>query len=154
MGHHFNGNDCSIQNLVFFPIDTVEEHLSNREAETRLKRLETHWIKKMCSLHLTSDLISFVGDLMAFEGDLRLYCNFTGQVHAQGDLKLYFMIPHHILRWPLAGDLKLFSRQPHVTLHHLMVTACHLSVTCLWKLMYYLTSNVGYAFPVSCSSWF
>ena len=50
MGHHFNGDDCSIQNLVFVPIDTVEEHLSNHEAETRLKKLETYWIRKVCSV--------------------------------------------------------------------------------------------------------
>ena len=34
MGHHFNGDDCSIQNLVFVPIDTVDEQLSNCKAET------------------------------------------------------------------------------------------------------------------------
>ena len=50
MGHHFNGPDCSINNLVFVPIDTVDERLSNRGAETKLKILETLWIRKMCSL--------------------------------------------------------------------------------------------------------
>ena len=50
MGHYFNSNECSIQNLVFIPIDTVDEHLSAREAEVQLKKLETLWIRKMCSL--------------------------------------------------------------------------------------------------------
>ena len=54
MGHHFNSDECSIQNLVFVPIEnqhhTMDEHLSAREAEVQLKKLETLWIRKMCSL--------------------------------------------------------------------------------------------------------
>ena len=41
MGHHFNGDDCSIANLVFTPIEGVNDHLSKREAEEELKKLKT-----------------------------------------------------------------------------------------------------------------
>ena len=46
MVHHFSGDDCSLQNLVFVPIDIVNEHLPNTVAETQLKLEQTLWIKK------------------------------------------------------------------------------------------------------------
>ena len=56
MGHHFNSDNRFIQNLVFVPIDTVEKHLSNCEADTQLNKLETYWIKKTCSPTLGNEL--------------------------------------------------------------------------------------------------
>ena len=50
VGHHFNGDDCSIANLVFTPIEGVSDHLPKREAEEKLKILETLWIRKLCSM--------------------------------------------------------------------------------------------------------
>ena len=52
IGHHFNGEDCSIDNLVWAPVAKVSDNLTKREAETELKRIETVyiWIRKMCSM--------------------------------------------------------------------------------------------------------
>ena len=41
MAHHFNGEDCSIDNLVWAPVAKVDEKLSMREAEAELKKIET-----------------------------------------------------------------------------------------------------------------
>lgn len=49
MGHHFNGEDCSINNLVWTPVAEVDD-LTMREAETELNKIETRWIRKMCSM--------------------------------------------------------------------------------------------------------
>ena len=50
MGHHFNGSDCSLDNLVWAPLDKVSDDLTNREAEKLLLTRETLWIKRMCSM--------------------------------------------------------------------------------------------------------
>ena len=50
MAHHFTGPDCSLTNLTFTPIQQVPTNLTNREAETRLKELETLWIRRLCSI--------------------------------------------------------------------------------------------------------
>ena len=50
MGHHSNDPECGIHNFRFTPIQTVSEKLTNREAETELKKLETLWIRKTCSM--------------------------------------------------------------------------------------------------------
>ena len=39
IGHHFNGEDCSIDNLVWVPVAKVSDNLTKREAETELKRI-------------------------------------------------------------------------------------------------------------------
>ena len=49
MGHHFDGNDCSLSNLVWAPLDKISDDLTNREAEL-LKTRETFWIQKLCSM--------------------------------------------------------------------------------------------------------
>ena len=50
MGHHFNGSDCSLNNLVWAPLDKISDDLTNREAEKSLKTCETFWIRKLCSM--------------------------------------------------------------------------------------------------------
>ena len=50
MVHHFAGNDCSLNNLMFASIEQVPENISNREAELKLKELETLWIQRLCTL--------------------------------------------------------------------------------------------------------
>ena len=50
MGHHFNGSDCSLNNLVWTPLDKVSDDLSKRDAESLLKIRETLWIRKLCSM--------------------------------------------------------------------------------------------------------
>ena len=40
MAHHFNGADCSIDNLVWAPVSKVDEELSTREAEAELKKID------------------------------------------------------------------------------------------------------------------
>ena len=50
MAHHFNCENCSIDNLVWAPMAKVDEGLSMREAEAELKKIETLWIRKMCSV--------------------------------------------------------------------------------------------------------
>ena len=41
MAHHFNGENCSINNLVWAPVAKVDDELSMREAEAELKKIET-----------------------------------------------------------------------------------------------------------------
>ena len=50
MGHHFNDPNCSIANLVWAPIDIIPHKNTKREAEIELQKLETHWIRKLCSM--------------------------------------------------------------------------------------------------------
>jgi hypothetical protein len=50
MGHHFNGSDCSINNLVWTPLDKISDDIPKREAERLLQKLETLWIRRMCSM--------------------------------------------------------------------------------------------------------
>ena len=51
MGHHFNDCECSINNLVWAPLDyNIGSNIPKRIAESRLKTLETLWIRKLCSM--------------------------------------------------------------------------------------------------------
>ena len=50
IGHHFNDPQCSLANLVWTPVDIIPPTSSKRDAEARLQKLETLWIRKMCSM--------------------------------------------------------------------------------------------------------
>ena len=50
IGHHFNDETCSLNNLVWTPVQVIDNSIPKREAEEKLKVAETHWIRKLCSL--------------------------------------------------------------------------------------------------------